>query len=111
MLKHSQYTSVAVLLFYLGNIQSGRDEPCGLSDQADWRCHYLGSCPVILQMNLARHSISATEPLVLYDVRFDADCQIFTASSPEGFAVYRVLPLDLLKKRGKYRLTIAPDYG
>ncbi|KAH9061026.1 WD40-repeat-containing domain protein [Lactarius vividus] len=50
-------------------------------------------------MNLARHSISATEPLVLYDVRFDSDCQIFTASSPEGFAVYRVLPLDLLKKR------------
>jgi len=69
--------------------------------------------PVVLflQMNLARHSISATEPLVLYDVRFDADCQIFTASTPEGFSVYRVLPLDLLKKRGKYRLTIAPDYG
>ncbi len=62
-------------------------------------------------MNLARHSISATDPLILYDVRFDADCRIFTTSTPEGFAVYRVLPLDLLKKRGKYCLTITPDYG
>ncbi|KAI0265191.1 WD40-repeat-containing domain protein [Gloeopeniophorella convolvens] len=50
-------------------------------------------------MNLARHSISATQPLVLYDVRFDADCQIFTTSTPEGFAVYRTLPLDLVRKR------------
>ncbi|KAI0254903.1 WD40-repeat-containing domain protein [Lactifluus subvellereus] len=50
-------------------------------------------------MNLARHSISSTEPLILYDVRFDADCQIFTTSTPQGFAVYRTLPLDLLRKR------------
>ena len=57
-------------------------------------------------MNLARHSISSTEPLVLYDVRFDANCQIFTTSTPQGFAIYRTLPLDLLRKRGKYRLTI-----
>ncbi|KAI0306979.1 WD40-repeat-containing domain protein [Multifurca ochricompacta] len=50
-------------------------------------------------MNLARHSISPTDPLILYDVRFDPDCQIFTTSTPEGFAVYRALPLDLLRKR------------
>ncbi|KAI0303878.1 WD40-repeat-containing domain protein [Russula brevipes] len=50
-------------------------------------------------MNLARHSISSTDPLVLYDVRFDPDAQIFATSTPDGFALYRTLPLDLLRKR------------
>ncbi|KAF8505957.1 WD40-repeat-containing domain protein [Russula emetica] len=50
-------------------------------------------------MNLARHSISSTDPLVLYDVRLDPDSQIFTTSTPDGFAVYRTLPLELLRKR------------
>lgn len=51
-------------------------------------------------MNLARHSISATNPVNLIDARFDADFQIFTISTPEGFAVYRAWPLDLVRKRG-----------
>ncbi|KAF4574858.1 hypothetical protein EYR36_006209 [Pleurotus pulmonarius] len=50
-------------------------------------------------MNLARHSISATNPVNLLDARFDADFQIFTISTPEGFAVYRAWPLDLVRKR------------
>jgi len=50
-------------------------------------------------MNLARHSISSTDPLVLYDVRLDPDSQIFTTSTPDGFAVYRTVPLELLRKR------------
>jgi hypothetical protein len=59
-------------------------------------------------MNFARHSISSTDPLVLYDVRLEPDSQIFTTSTPDGFAVYRTLPLELLRKRGNYRLTISP---
>ncbi|KAI0049646.1 hypothetical protein FA95DRAFT_847716 [Auriscalpium vulgare] len=50
-------------------------------------------------MNLGRQSITATKPLVLYDVRFDADSQIFTTATPAGFAIYRSCPLELLKKR------------
>jgi len=50
-------------------------------------------------MNLARHSISSTDPLVLYDVRLDPDSQIFTTSTPDGFAVYRVLPLEVIRTR------------
>jgi len=64
------------------------------------------SC-ICLQMNLARHSISSTDPLVLYDVRFDPDAQIFATSTPDGFALYRTLPLDLLRKRGNCRPTIS----
>lgn len=60
----------------------------------------------LLQMNFARHSISSTDPLVLYDVRLDSDSHIFTTSTPDGFAVYRTLPLELLRKRGNYRPTI-----
>ena len=107
----SIYIRRFVVLFRRGIFSRAVTRDERVTKQIGLQYHYLGSCPVVLQMNLARHSISATEPLVLYDVRFDADCQIFTASSPEGFAVYRVLPLDLLKKRGKYRLTITPDYG
>lgn len=59
-------------------------------------------------MNLARHSISSTDPLILYDVRLDPDSQIFTTSTPVGFAVYRTLPLELLRKRGNFLLTILP---
>ncbi|KAG6809284.1 hypothetical protein H0H92_000817 [Tricholoma furcatifolium] len=51
-------------------------------------------------MNLARHSITATDPIHIFDARFDSDCQIFTASTPAGFAVYRAYPLQLLRKRG-----------
>ncbi|KAK0190969.1 SVP1-like protein 2 [Armillaria mellea] len=50
-------------------------------------------------MNLARHSISATAPIHIFDARFDPDCDIFTAATPAGFAVYRTSPLTLLRKR------------
>ncbi|THH12258.1 hypothetical protein EW145_g154 [Phellinidium pouzarii] len=50
-------------------------------------------------MHLARHSISATAPIEILDARFDADANIFTASTPAGFAVYRTWPLELLRKR------------
>ncbi|KAH8106109.1 WD40-repeat-containing domain protein [Cristinia sonorae] len=50
-------------------------------------------------MNLARHSISATAPILIFDTRFDADCQIFTTSTQSGFAVYNTWPLKLLRKR------------
>ncbi|KZT12813.1 uncharacterized protein LAESUDRAFT_719117 [Laetiporus sulphureus 93-53] len=50
-------------------------------------------------MNLARHSISSTAPVLIFDARFDADCHIFTASTQAGFAVYRTWPLQLLRKR------------
>lgn len=59
--------------------------------------HLLAASP---PMNLARHSISATDPLILYDVRYDPDCSIFTISTPAGFAIYRTCPLELVKKRG-----------
>jgi WD repeat-containing protein 45 len=51
-------------------------------------------------MNLARHSITSTNPIIVLDARFDADCQIFTSSTPAGFAVYQTWPLKLLRKRG-----------
>jgi len=51
-------------------------------------------------MNLARHSITSTNPVHIFDARFDSDCQIFTASTPAGFAVYSVWPLRLIRKRG-----------
>ncbi|THV08671.1 hypothetical protein K435DRAFT_740954 [Dendrothele bispora CBS 962.96] len=50
-------------------------------------------------MNLARHSITATNPVHIFDTRFDADCQIFTTCTPAGFAVYQVCPFKLLRKR------------
>ncbi|KAF5387919.1 hypothetical protein D9615_000319 [Tricholomella constricta] len=50
-------------------------------------------------MNLGRHSITATSPIHIFDARFDPDCQIFTTSTPAGFAVYRTSPLKLLRKR------------
>ncbi|KAF7983891.1 hypothetical protein HWV62_18248 [Athelia sp. TMB] len=50
-------------------------------------------------MNLGRQTITATSPVLIFDARFDADCQIFTASTPSGFAVYRTWPLELLRKR------------
>lgn len=55
-------------------------------------------------MNLGRHQISATSPIHILDARFDADCDIFTASTPAGFAVYRTHPLQLIRKRGAYLL-------
>jgi len=63
-------------------------------------------------MNLARHSITATSPVHVYDARFDADCNIFTVSTPAGFAVYRTRPLKLLRKRGNdYTLLFARSAG
>ncbi|CCA71710.1 hypothetical protein PIIN_05645 [Serendipita indica DSM 11827] len=50
-------------------------------------------------MNLGRQSISATVPTQIIDVRLDADCNIFTCSTPSGFAVYRSNPLTLVRKR------------
>ncbi|EJF61323.1 WD40-repeat-containing domain protein [Dichomitus squalens] len=50
-------------------------------------------------MNLARHSISATAPVLIFDARFDPECRIFTISTKAGFAVYRTWPLQLLRKR------------
>lgn len=51
-------------------------------------------------MNLARHSISATAPILIFDTRIDADCRIFTTCTPAGFAVYSTWPLKLLRKQG-----------
>ncbi|KAJ3521250.1 hypothetical protein NM688_g9039 [Phlebia brevispora] len=50
-------------------------------------------------MNLARHSISATAPILIFDTRFDADCRIFTTCTQAGFAVYSAWPLKLLRKQ------------
>ncbi|KAI1796273.1 WD40-repeat-containing domain protein [Ganoderma leucocontextum] len=50
-------------------------------------------------MNLARHSISATDPVLIFDARFDPESRIFTTSTKAGFAVYRTWPLQLLRKR------------
>lgn len=51
-------------------------------------------------MNLARHSITSARPVHILNARFDADARIFTASTQEGFAVYRSWPLELVRKRG-----------
>lgn len=56
-------------------------------------------------MNFARHSITETKPVHVFDARFDSDCKIFTTSTPAGFAVYRAWPLTLLRKRGPYSLS------
>ncbi|KAL5636742.1 hypothetical protein ACGC1H_000647 [Rhizoctonia solani] len=50
-------------------------------------------------MNLARHSITATAPTHILDARFEPNSRIFTACTPEGFAVYNTWPLTLLRKR------------
>ncbi|KAH7887852.1 WD40-repeat-containing domain protein [Phlebopus sp. FC_14] len=50
-------------------------------------------------MNLARHSITPTSPVQILDTQLDVDCQIFTTSTPAGFAVYQAWPLKLLRKR------------
>ncbi|KII95228.1 hypothetical protein PLICRDRAFT_48193 [Plicaturopsis crispa FD-325 SS-3] len=50
-------------------------------------------------MNLARHSISSTTPILIFDARFDSDCNIFTATTPAGFAIYRAWPLKLIRVR------------
>ncbi|KAF8665754.1 hypothetical protein AX16_000202 [Volvariella volvacea WC 439] len=50
-------------------------------------------------MNLARHSITSTAPVHVFDARFDPDCQIFTATTEAGFGVYRTHPLELIRKR------------
>ncbi|TRM67987.1 WD40-repeat-containing domain protein [Schizophyllum amplum] len=50
-------------------------------------------------MNLARHSISSISPIRVFDARFDPACEIFTAATPAGFAVYRTCPLELVRKR------------
>ncbi|PPQ77365.1 hypothetical protein CVT25_010946 [Psilocybe cyanescens] len=50
-------------------------------------------------MNLGRHSISSTNPIQILDAKFDAECDIFAASTPAGFAVYRTYPLQLIRKR------------
>jgi hypothetical protein len=62
-------------------------------------------------MNFARHSISATTPVVIFDARFDADCELFTATTPAGFAVYRVHPLTLIRKRGMLSSASRPSLG
>ncbi|KAL0949698.1 hypothetical protein HGRIS_009735 [Hohenbuehelia grisea] len=50
-------------------------------------------------MNLARHSITATAPVHILDIRLEPDARIFTIATPQGFAVYRTCPLSLLRKR------------
>ncbi|KAI0091933.1 WD40-repeat-containing domain protein [Irpex rosettiformis] len=50
-------------------------------------------------MNFARHQISATAPVLIFDTRFDPDCRIFTTCTQAGFAVYSTYPLKLLRKR------------
>ena len=51
-------------------------------------------------MNLGRHNISATSPVHVFDARFNPACDIFTAATPAGFAVYQTFPLTLIRKRG-----------
>jgi len=51
-------------------------------------------------MNLGRHKITSANPVHILDARFDADTHIFTASTQQGFAVYRTWPLELVRKRG-----------
>lgn len=51
-------------------------------------------------MNLGRHTIAATRPVHILDARFDVECDIFTAATPAGFAVYQTFPLTLIRKRG-----------
>ncbi|KAF8812338.1 hypothetical protein BYT27DRAFT_7087744 [Phlegmacium glaucopus] len=58
-------------------------------------------------MNLGRHSISSTNPIQIFDAHFDADCKIFTASTPAGFAIYRTYPLQLIRKRELANGTLA----
>ncbi|KAJ7667907.1 SVP1-like protein 2 [Mycena polygramma] len=50
-------------------------------------------------MNLSRTSIASTRPVNILDARFDSDCNIFTTSTPAGFAVYRTCPLTMVRKR------------
>ncbi|KIM68641.1 hypothetical protein SCLCIDRAFT_104591 [Scleroderma citrinum Foug A] len=50
-------------------------------------------------MNLARHSITPSSPVHIFNAQFDADCEIFTTVTPAGFAVYQTWPLKLLRKR------------
>ncbi|KAG8969014.1 hypothetical protein FRC03_004981 [Tulasnella sp. 419] len=50
-------------------------------------------------MYLARHSITATNLVNIFDARFDADCNIFTASTADGLGVYKTWPLQLIQKR------------
>ncbi|KAI0750920.1 WD40-repeat-containing domain protein [Daedaleopsis nitida] len=50
-------------------------------------------------MNLARHSISATAPVLIFDAHFDPESHIFTTSTKAGFAIYRTWPLQLIRKR------------
>ncbi|EGO01829.1 hypothetical protein SERLA73DRAFT_158983 [Serpula lacrymans var. lacrymans S7.3] len=50
-------------------------------------------------MNLARHSITATDPVLIIDAQFDVDCRIFVSLTPAGFAVYRSWPFELIRKR------------
>lgn len=50
-------------------------------------------------MNLGRQTISSTPPVLIFDTRFDADCNLFTTSTQAGFAVYQTWPLKLLRKR------------
>jgi len=61
--------------------------------------------PTSSSMNLARHSITSTTPIHIYDARFDSDCKIFTTSTPAGFAVYRTCPLQLIRKRGIFAVS------
>jgi hypothetical protein len=69
------------------------------------------ACGPTTTMNFARHSISATTPVVIFDARFDADCELFTATTPAGFAVYRVHPLTLIRKRGMLSSASRPSLG
>ena len=72
-------------------------------DAAALRRAARGLCSLFLHhqlMNLARHSISATAPVSIFDARFDPESRIFTTSTPAGFAVYRTWPLQLIRKRG-----------
>lgn len=65
---------------------------------------HIGSRPAILRVVTAmnvRHAIRPAKPLKLIDIRFNEDSNIFTVSTPTGFAIYRTWPLALLRKRGK----------
>ncbi|KAH7105482.1 WD40-repeat-containing domain protein [Auriculariales sp. MPI-PUGE-AT-0066] len=58
-------------------------------------------------MHLARHSITSTLPVQVFDARFDPDFRLFTCTTPAGFAVYQTNPLRLLRKHELTDATLA----
>jgi len=50
-------------------------------------------------MHLARHTITPTQQTVIVNAQFDQDANIFTAITPQGYAIYLANPLRLITHR------------